>query len=1032
MGTINTMLTLDGESEFKRRINEINNNLKTLDKELTAIGEKFANSSNKMQKNGEVSANLSKQLEFLREKQTMLKGAVRESESQITESAEKLKKAKQEYERSGNAVEMYKTRLARAKQEESDFAEKVRRVEEDLKSARTQYGRNSVEAQTLSDTLNKAKDRLKQFQTNTAAARKELEQAEVRHRNNTKAVRDSQKELDRATKSYHQYRQQLADTDAEIYRAENEQTKLAVKTKDTTKAVKDSATTLKSFETNLKNVGQALITVGNGALTTFGSSLKNLESNLRNAGQTLSNVGNGALATFRTSFQLVGKELETGLNGLKKYTEAVTAAGVAIGTFATKSGMSFEAEMSKVQAYSGATAEDMEKLADAAKEMGATTSKTAAESAAALGYLSLNGYKTEQMLSTLKPIVKASEAGGMDLATAANQTARALTAYSKGAEDAEEFLNILAATQNNSATDMNSLLTTYVDLAGTFKQLHVGFEESATLLGQMANRGIAGSEAGTALNSIMLRLLETNKKSAEAFGVMGLSAWDAEGNFRGLTTVLKDLGEKMSTMTEQEKTLISKDLFGVMRYSEGMKFLESVGEGYDELYEINSKAFDNNYLYTTAATMMDNMKGKVTILKSATEALGISIFNTFSDKAVLNIEKFTGWINILNKGVRSGKVDEALKRTGTLMKGALIRNIELAAKELPSKLKTFNTAIIEGVKLLIQGMASSKNTILPELITGTKELVLGLIEQLPQFTEELTDGAVIMFTGIVDGLKETSLKLKEKIPTIITTLTTALSEHGPELLKGGLDILSNIVSGITEGDSLDKIAQAAVAILTALVDWFSENTQKVLEDAGKILGAIVDALTKEETLEKLSNAAYEILMSLSNWLVTNSDQIFQSYLPEVVNRIQQKFMTSENKDKMKEVGETLAGALILGMVNLLKGGLKIALQFEENKIMAKFDLSEEQQKAMNIALQPVNEAILSRSVGQTFSDFMTYDPNNYRLSKQFAEEDAAAAYYRDGVVVNVNNPQISNMGNLDDLIESTAQYIQAARAAGGK
>ena len=99
--------------------------------------------------------------------------------------------------------------------------------------------------------------------------------------------------------------------------------------------------------------------------------------------------------------------------------------------------------MSRVQAYSNASAEDMQRLSAAAKDMGATTSKTAAEAADALGYLALNGYDTEQMLATLKPIVKASEAGGMDLATAANLTANALTAYGKNAEDAEEFLNIL-------------------------------------------------------------------------------------------------------------------------------------------------------------------------------------------------------------------------------------------------------------------------------------------------------------------------------------------------------------------------------------------------------------------------------------------------------------------------------------------------------------------------------------------------------------------------------------------------------------
>ena len=726
MGKINTLLSLDGESEFKRRIQDITNNLKTLDKQLGEASAKFSMSSDKQRLTSETASNLSKQLDLLRQKQDLLKAAVQRAENQVADSNKKLADARAAHEKTGREVIILKDKL--------EFAKKL-------------WGENSAEA-------NKYAQRLKE--------------GEQRHKETAKAVAQAEKEVDKAKKQYHAMAQQLAETGTEDHKTEDRVYEL-------THAEEEAGEEATKFSQVMQGLEKVI-----GA---FGKALQALPGILSAVGGAIVALATAPVKALEASFHAVTTELELGVKGLEAYGRAVVDAGKKVGEFSLNKGMSFEASMARVKAYSNASAEDLQRLSDAAKEMGATTSKTASEAADALGHLALNGYDTEQMLATLKPIVKASEAGGMDLATAANLTANALTAYGKNAEDAEEFLNILTAAQNNSATSLEQLLTAYVDLAGTFNTLHVGFVESATLMGQMANAGIKGSEAGTALNSVMLRLLETNKNSADEFAKLGISAY-SEGKFKGLTNILGELNEKMAEMTEEDRIMSLKNIFGVRMFQQGLKFLQSVAdsEGYSSLYDTLASAYEDNYLYKTAETMMDNLKGDVTILKSATEALGNVIFVTFSDKARQNVQAVTEWVTRLIDGVTNGNLEQVIPKLGEDISESLAAGIEMIAEELPSKLRIFNAVIVAGAKALVKAIRAGKNTILPVLITGALDLVTELLKVLPDFVVEVTDAAVILFGGLVDAMDVTSKHLVKILPDIITTVSTAIAEHGPAIL----------------------------------------------------------------------------------------------------------------------------------------------------------------------------------------------------------------------------------------------------------
>lgn len=998
MGNINTLLSLDGESEFRRQLNFINQNLKTLDKALTETAAMFANEADKMKLTSQTSQNLERQLDLLKNKQTLLNSAVSSSFKTVQDQTKKLGEAKQAYANSAIAVDQLKTQL---------------------KAAEETYGRNSQEAKKL---------------------RTELKAAEEAHRQNAKAVEDAEKKLDRATKVNQQYRQQLSDTNTQIHNTQNELARLAQQEDTETKSTQKAAESTNTFKT----------------------ALSGLKSALDAAGTACAKIAQVEFRTLEATFKAIGTELELGVSGLKKYTEAVAAAGVAIGSFATSKGMSFEASMSKVEAYSKASAEDLEKLSAAAKEMGASTSKTAAEAADALGFLALNGYKTEEMLSSLKPIVKASEAGGMSLATVADAVANSLTSYGKGAEDAEEFLNVLTATQNNSATSMEQLLTTYRDLSGTFKMLDVDFNESATLLGLVANRGLKGAEAGTALNSVMLRLLGTNKNSATALKSIGVSAWDAEGNFKGLTNTLREVSAKMQDMTTEEKTLFEKEISGVMRFQEFNKLLDAANdlENYEELYNEVSHAMENNYLYNTAETMMDNLKGDITILKSATEALGISIFDTFSDKAVYNVEKMTFWVNKLNDGVKNGDLLTQLDQVAAGMSDALVQGINLASRELPSKLKVFNSAILNGVKLLIKGISKSKNTILPELITGAKDLVLGLVEQLPEFTKEVTDGAVIMFTGLVDAMFEISGKLREKMPEVLNTLLTAITEHGPYIFETGFEVLMNLINGILENlpqimkagqkildkliyginEHIDEIIKGGLEILGALLKGITDNFDKILNTAFDLVGKLVEDLCEGDTIDQLIDAAFEIMDSLLRFMWNKLPTILEKWIPKIVSRIVNALI--EHSSDMEDVGDRLGAALIRGFWSAIKGVFKIGVDTGMRGILGMFGITGENADLALDVIDRINNNIGQQANAAMMAEYGVYEqpsvntqatssssPKNNTVTSDNVGLFADGSY---GPVINFYSPVINNKADAERVAEQAAQLQTIANSSGGK
>lgn len=171
----------------------------------------------------------------------------------------------------------------------------------------------------------------------------------------------------------------------------------------------------------------------------FGKGLKGLESQAKGMAGNISN----ALSKAFKGFSVAIAGATTALGGL----------GLAV----TKVGKDFEAQMSKVSAISGATAEEMERLEAKAKELGATTQFSAKEAGEALEYMALAGFKTQDMLDSLSGVMDLAAASGEDLALVSSILTGGLSAFGLSAKEAGRFADVLASASANSNTNVAML-----------------------------------------------------------------------------------------------------------------------------------------------------------------------------------------------------------------------------------------------------------------------------------------------------------------------------------------------------------------------------------------------------------------------------------------------------------------------------------------------------------------------------------------------------------------------------------------------
>lgn len=262
---------------------------------------------------------------------------------------------------------------------------------------------------------------------------------------------------------------------------------------------------------------------------------------------------------------------------------AIGAAAVAGIGAAIKVGSDFEEAMSSVAAISMATTEEYEMLANAAKEMGETTKYSATESANALEYLSLAGYSAEESVKALPQVLNLAAAGGMDLAYASDLLTDSMAVMGLGISDMANFSDQLAMAASKSNTSVQQLGEAVLVAGGQAKLAGMSVDQMNTALGILADKGIKGSEGGTALRNVLKNLYTPTSASAKVMEQLGIVTSDANGNLIKAQDVLKNLKEKLDGLSEADRMSAMADIFDTRTIAAANALLDDSGERWDEL-----------------------------------------------------------------------------------------------------------------------------------------------------------------------------------------------------------------------------------------------------------------------------------------------------------------------------------------------------------------------------------------------------------------------------------------------------------------
>ena len=406
------------------------------------------------------------------------------------------------------------------------------------------------------------------------------------------------------------------------------------------------------------------------------------------AGGALSGMAGGMM--MNTSMQMAG------------------AAGIGMGIYDTvKTYMDFEAQMKKVQAISGASGADFDALTAKAKEMGAATQFSATESAQALEYMAMAGWKTDDMLGGISGIMDLAAASGEDLGRVSDIVTDALTAFGLQASDSAHFADVLAQASSNSNTNVSMMGMTFKYVAPIAGALKYSIEDVGTAVGLMANAGIKGEQAGTSLRAMMTRLVDPPKEAGTAMDRLGITVKNADGTMKSFRQTMKDLRSTFAGLTDAEKAEMASSIAGQEAMSGFLAIVNASEADFDKL----TASIDNaeGAAGNMAKTVNDNLKGDLKSLSSVWESVQLEFM---SGKGADGLREFV-------QGVK----DDVAKFKGYIEDGFDISDIGRSAMDVLVQLK--NKFIeLDGVGSILAGGALAAG--LYKIVSLSKKAIDGI------------------------------------------------------------------------------------------------------------------------------------------------------------------------------------------------------------------------------------------------------------------------------------------------------------------
>ena len=739
---------------------------------------------------------------------------------------------------------------------------KLSTLKAEYKAMQTQYDANAKKHDNLVKTYNEESAKLKQLEMTVGTTSDEYKQQE-------KVVAELEKELMKSSaaqsaneKSMSQMRIEMNNAEADINKTTRE---------------------LDSLEDALNESSEAGDDLGDA---------------MEDAGQSAESASGGFTVMKGILADLASNAIQMCVSAMKDFV-----------TQSVEVGKNFDSAMSEVSAISGATGKDLQMLRDTAKEFGSTTMFSASEAADALKYMSLAGWDANTSASALGGVLDLAAASGMELGAASDMVTDYLSAFGMEAEKSGYFADLLAYSQANANTSAEGLGEAYKNCAANLNAAGQDIETTTSLLAMMANQGLKGSESGTALAAMMRDLTAKMEDGKVQIGDTAVAVMDANGNYRDLTDILKDVEKATNGMGDAERAAALSTTFT----SDSIKGLNLImNAGVDEAAKFEEELRNcDGTAAEMAKTMQDNLGGDLTSLSSQFEGVQIALYEKFEPALRKGVEV----LSELLKGVQfvidhSSEFIAVLAAMGSGVAAYVAYTTALKvmqegwmALEVVQKASAAAQAVLNAVMaanpigILIAAIAAlvAAFTVLWNTNEGFRETVL-------QTWETIKTGVSNAVTAVKEFLESAFEQIKTIITTVwenIKTFTVEIWEGLKAAVKGAVENVKNSISA-----TLEAIKTIVITIWNAIKTATSAAWNAIKTATSTVWNGI------KTTITTVVNAVKSFVSSAFNAVKTTVSNVFEGIKSKTVstwNAIKEAIMKPINaaKDAVKKAIDTM-------------------------------------------------------------------------------------------------------------------------------
>lgn len=529
---------------------------------------------------------------------------------------------------------------------------------------------------------------------------------------------------------------------------------------------------------------------------------------------------------FGTSVADGAKKNKTHLDGMAKGFAGVGLAAGAVVALAVKRFADFDEAMSHVQAATHETAGNMAELRDAALDAGAKTKFSATEAAGAIENLAKAGVSTKDILGGgLAGALDLAAAGSLDVGDAAEIAATAMTQFGLSGKDVPHIADLLAASAGKAQGEVSDMAMALKQGGLVAAQMGLSIEETTGALAAFASAGLIGSDAGTSLKTMLLKLANPSVEAASTMKELGLAAYDTAGNFVGLAPLAEELKTKLSKLTPAQRDAALATIFGSDAIRAANVLYKNGAAG---ISEWTTKVNDQGYAAETAALKTDNLKGDIerlggafdtALIKSGSGAnAALRTLTQSVDDAVTGFSELPGWVQqgatalaavVAVGGLSAAGLLKAATAAGELR--SAWQNLGKVGKGLTLSMGAVGVALVAAVA--IYGAFSKKNA---EAKQRADDLRATLDDQTGAITGNTRAYVAnqLAQSGLAGKAKELGLSLSTvtdaalgndtALKSLVTTLDQVIAAGTSQVNAGKSGVITTFSDGARAAQDLKK------------------------------------------------------------------------------------------------------------------------------------------------------------------------------------------------------------------------------------